>query len=452
MRGSVLKKGDRWYVKIELDPDPVTGRRRQKWHSGFRTRRDAERARIDLLSKFDRGEYVEPSHQTVAEFFAEWLKTIEPTIRESTLESYARNVRLHVVRHIGSVRLTKVDAGVLNGLYAKLLTSGRQPSSRLGAGYSPAVVDRARTLRADRVTLEATAAALRAEFPEAAHITKDTLASLLRRTAAKPAEERPERGLDGRTVNYIHNISHRAFKDAVRWGRLARNPADAADPPPGGQKSDTVEAWDAPTLRRFLTASAAAEDRLHPLWVLLATTGMRRGEALGLRWRDVDFEGGRVSVVQTIIQIGSKASISEPKTRRGRRAISLDPATVAVLREHRRRTLQDRLLVGPDFTDLDLVFHKPDGGWLKPDAVSATFLRRGRRYDVPRLTLQGLRHTWATLALERGVHPRVVQERLGHSTIAITLGIYSHVSPTLHDEAAQLVAGLVMPPARTHNR
>ncbi|HWI04579.1 MAG TPA: Arm DNA-binding domain-containing protein, partial [Acidimicrobiales bacterium] len=121
MRGSVLKKGDRWYVKIELDPDPVTGRRRQKWHSGFRTRRDAERARIDLLSKFDRGEYVEPSHQTVAEFFAEWLKTIEPTIRESTLESYARNVRLHVVRHIGTVRLTKVDAGVLNGLYAKLL-------------------------------------------------------------------------------------------------------------------------------------------------------------------------------------------------------------------------------------------------------------------------------------------------------------------------------------------
>jgi integrase len=246
-------------------------------------------------------------------------------------------------------------------------------------------------------------------------------------------------------VNYIHNISHRAFKDAVRWGRLARNPADAADPPPGGQKSDTVEAWDAPTLRRFLAASAAAEDRLHPLWVLLATTGMRRGEALGLRWRDVDFDGGRVSVVQTIIQIGTKASISEPKTRRGRRAISLDPATVAILREHRRRTLQERLLVGPDFTDLDLVFHKPDGARLKPDAISATFLRRGRRYEVPRLTLQGLRHTWATLALERGVHPRVVQERLGHSTIAITLGIYSHVSPTLHDEAAQLVADLVMP-------
>ncbi len=155
-----------------------------------------------------------------------------------------------------------------------------------------------------------------------------------------------------------------------------------------------------------------------------------------------------MSVWQTIIQIGTKVSITEPKTRRGRRAISLDSGIVAALREHRRRVLEGRLLVGPDFKDLGPVFHKPDGDSLRPDAVSSAFLRRGRRYDVPRLTLQGLRHTWATLALERGVHPRVVQERLGHSTIAITLGIYSHVSPTLHDEAAQAVADMMLPPNR----
>ena len=136
MRGSVVKKGDRWYVKIELDPDPATGQRRQKWHSGYRTKRDAERARIDLLSKFDRGEYVEPSHQTLGEFLTEWLVAIEPTVRHSTFDSYSRNVRNHVIAHIGSVRLTKVDAGVLNGLYATLLASGRRPSSRKGAGYS----------------------------------------------------------------------------------------------------------------------------------------------------------------------------------------------------------------------------------------------------------------------------------------------------------------------------
>lgn len=443
MRGSVVKRDDRYYVKIELDPDPRTGRRRQKWHSGYRTKREAERARVDLLSKFDRGEYVEPSHQSLAEFLEDWLRAIEPTVRPSTFDSYARNVRNHVVAHIGSVRLTKVDAGTLNGLYAHLLANGRRRPSRTGLGYSSAVVERALELRAEGLTLAATATRLRADLAEAEHITKDTLASLLRRHAAGDAAD-VRSGLDGRTVNYIHTIIHRALKDAVRWGRLPRNAADAADPPRGGQKSDGIHSWDAATLREFLATSSSSGDRLHALWVLLATTGMRRGEALGLRWSDADLDAGRLRVVQTIIQVRSKVIIGEPKTARGRRPIALDAGTVAVLREHRRLSLEERILVGPDFEDRGLVFSYPDGSSLKPDAVSATFDRRVRRGGLPPLTLKGLRHTWATLALERGIHPRVVQERLGHSTIAITLGIYSHVAPTLHDEAAEIVAELIL--------
>ena len=102
VRGSVVQKGGRWYVKIELDPDPLTGRRRMKWHSGYRTKKDAERARTDLLSKLDRGEYVEPSHHTVGDFLLEWLDTMEPTVRPSTFESYSRNVHNHVIAHIGA--------------------------------------------------------------------------------------------------------------------------------------------------------------------------------------------------------------------------------------------------------------------------------------------------------------------------------------------------------------
>jgi integrase len=439
----VVKKGDRYYVKIELDADPATGRRRQKWHSGYRTKREAERARVDLLSRFDRGEYVEPSQQTLAEFLEEWLRAIEPTVRPSTFDSYSRNVRNHVIAHIGSVRLTKVDPGTLNGLYAHLLASGHRKPSRRGRGYSSGVVDRALELRATGLSLAATAERLRDEVAETDHITKDTLACLLRRYARGEASDAGTQ-LDRRTVNYVHTIIHRALKDAVRWGRLIRNPADAADAPRGGQKSDGVHSWDAATLRQFLAASAASGDRLHPLWVLLATTGMRRGEALGLRWSDVDLDAGRLRVVQTIIQVRSKVTVGEPKTARGRRPIALDGGTVAVLREHRKRAVEERMLVGPAFEDRDLVFHYPDGSCLKPDAVSAAFVRRVRSAGLPRLTLKGLRHTWATLGLERGIHPRVVQERLGHSTIAITLGIYSHVAPTLHDEAAQLVADLVL--------
>jgi integrase len=350
-----------------------------------------------------------------------------------------------VIAHIGSTRLTKVDAGVLNGLYVQLLASGRRLPSRTGRGYSGEVIARALELRSEGLSLVATAEQLRAEFDEASHITKDTLASLLRRQSERRAVDELPEGLDRRTVNYIHTILHRALKDAVRWGRLARNPADAADPPSGGQKSDGVQAWDAATLRTFLSKSRESGDRLHALWVLLATTGMRRGEALGLRWKDVDLDKGRLSVVQTITQTRSKVTIGEPKTAHGRRSIALDPATVAVLRDHRKMMLEERLLVGPDFADDGLVFHHPDGACLRPEAVSAHFVRRDGQLGLPTLTLHGLRHTWATLALEQGIHPRVVQERLGHSTIAITLGIYSHVSPTLHDEAAAAVAKAVLP-------
>jgi integrase len=444
MRGSVVKKGARYFVKIELDPDPLTGKRRQKWHSGFNTKREAEKVRVDLLSKFDRGEYVEPTQQTLADYLTEWLKAIEHTVRPSTFDSYERNVHNHVIAHIGTTKLAKVDAVVLNGLYSLLLASGRRLPSRTGRGYSREVIDRALELRADGLSLTATAEQMQTEFDEASHITKDTLASLLRRQEQRRAVDDMPAGLDRRTVNYVHTILHRAFKDAVRWGRLARNPADAADPPRAGQKSDGVHAWDAATLRTLLTRSRESGDRLQALWVLLATTGMRRGEAIGLRWKDVDLDKGRLSVVQTITQTRSKVTIGEPKTARGRRSIALDDATVGVLRDHRKTMLEERLLVGPDFSDEGLVFHHPDGACLRPDAVSAQFVRRVGQYDLPRLPLHGLRHTWATLALEQGIHPRVVQERLGHSSIAITLGIYSHVSPTLHDEAAAAVAESIL--------
>jgi integrase len=380
-RGSIVRRGSTWSVKLELERDPVTGKRRQKWHSGYRTRREAERARVELLAKLDVGAYVEPSRATFGEFLLEWLGTIEPTVRPSTLYSYRRNVTLHVVPRVGSTKLTRIDAGVLNGLYAVLLADGRHD----GAG-----------------------------------------------------------GLSPRTVRYVHTIVHRALKDAVRWGRLARNPADAADPP-RAREADKVapNTWSARELRRFLELSHAADDRYYPAWVTLATTGARRGEVLGLRWRDVDLEVGRLSIVQTVTAIRHEVNFSTPKTARGRRAVSLDTGTVAALREWRARQAMERLALGPGYCDHDLVFAKVTGEPLHPERFSREFDRRVERWSLPKMTLHGLRHTWATLALEAGVHPRVVQERLGHSAIAVTLQTYSHVTPTLHADAAELIAGRV---------
>jgi hypothetical protein len=133
MRGSVIKRGSSWSVKLELERDPATGKRRQKWHSGYRTRKEAERARVEMLAKLDAGAYVEPSRATLAEFLIEWAGdadatppvpgTIAPTLRPATLYSYRRNLKLHVIPYVGATRLNRVDAGVLNGLYARLLAA-----------------------------------------------------------------------------------------------------------------------------------------------------------------------------------------------------------------------------------------------------------------------------------------------------------------------------------------
>ena len=377
------------------------------------------------------------SQQTLADYLVEWLTAIEHTVRPSTFDSYKRNMHNHVIAHIGSTTLARVDAVTLNGLYGLLLTSGRRRPSQTGRGYSPEIVDRAIELRALEFSLTETAEILQTEFEEAATLNKNTLNSLLRRRAAAPAvaDEEPK-GLDRRTVNYIHTILHRALKDAVRWGRLARNPADAADPPRGGAKSDGVHAWDAATLRSFLEASRESNDRLHALWVLLATTGMRRGEALGVRWSDVDLDAGRLRVVQTITQVRSKVTIGEPKTAKGRRSIALDDGTVAVLRAHRKLMLEERLLVGPDFNDEGLVFHYPDGSCLRPDAVSAQFLRRVERHGLPRLTLHGLRHTWATLALEQASTRESFKNASATPRSRSPSASTATSRPTLHDEAA----------------
>jgi hypothetical protein len=135
MRGSVVKRGASYSVVVELDRDPDTGKRRQRWHSGYRTKRDAERALAELIDALRRGAYVPKTRLTVNEFVVEWLASVSPTIRPATAYSYARNLRLHVQPYIGTAALVSVDGGTLNRLYAQLLASGRKDLA--GGGLSP---------------------------------------------------------------------------------------------------------------------------------------------------------------------------------------------------------------------------------------------------------------------------------------------------------------------------
>jgi integrase len=193
-------------------------------------------------------------------------------------------------------------------------------------------------------------------------------------------------------------------------------------------------------VRTFLDAIEG--DRMAPAYRLLATTGMRRGEVLGLHWANVDLDKARIVVNRSLTLVNEELVWAPPKTARSRRSLSLDSETVAVLRSHRRRQLEERLNAGEAWHDNDLVFCNEDGTALHPSRFTRRFVTACERAGVPRIRLHDLRHTWATLALQAGIHPNVVSERLGHATTSITLDIYSHVQPELSAHAATAVAEL----------
>jgi integrase len=167
---------------------------------------------------------------------------------------------------------------------------------------------------------------------------------------------------------------------------------------------------------------------------------MRRGELLGLKWSDVDLESGCVSVRRQLLREGGRLRFGPPKTRSGRRSICLDAGTVAALVAHRQQQASGHHLIGGT---LDLVFRRADGSPHDPDVISHQFQRFMSRSELRRIRLHDLRHTHATVSLQAEVHPKVVQERLGHASVKLTLDTYAHVLPPMHRAAADRFAAMV---------
>lgn len=240
-------------------------------------------------------------------------------------------------------------------------------------------------------------------------------------------------GLSARSVVRYHQILHAALRQAVRWQLLIRNPADAVEPPRAARREIRTVT---PAQARAVVG-AAAETSIGPFVRLALLTGMRRGELLGLRWADVDLEGGALHVQQTAQRIlGQGIIFRQPKTRLSRRSIALSPDAVAVLRQHRRRQAEARLLAGSAYGDRDLVFATGLGTPVEPGNLRRAWVGIARAAGVPGLRIHDLRHAHATLMLSQGVHPKVVSERLGHASVNITLDTYSHVLPGLQEAAA----------------
>ena len=247
-----------------------------------------------------------------------------------------------------------------------------------------------------------------------------------------------DQGLAPSTVQKVHAVLHSALKHAVRMRLLVRNPSDDLSLPK--IRRPEIRALTDKEIARLL-ATAKDTSVAVPLLCLL-TIGVRRGELLGLRWSDVELEAGVLSVRRSLEESSSGAVLKEPKTAKGSRTIALPEVTIEALREHRKAQCELRVRVGPAYNSGELVFPGADGEPWWPSNFGRACRRVMKKAKLD-CRLHDLRHTHATMLLRQGVHPKVVQERLGHANIGITLDIYSHVAPHMQEEAAAKIdAGL----------
>jgi integrase len=385
MRGHVRKRGGVWCFVIDL-PRVGTGGRRQRWFSGFDTRKQAEAALSAVLSDLGKGSYVEPSALTVGEFLQRWLDDyVQHNCAAKTGERYAEIVRNHVLPAIGHVRLRELKPAHIQELYSHAKRAGRKDSKG---------------------------------------------------------------GLSGRTVHHIHRVLTNAFNAGVKCQLLANNPVKATTPPRPEAKE--MAALSQQQSLRLLDVLENSPLRL-PVFLAL-TTGMRRGELLGLKWSDIDWDRGIVTVRRALKESRRGLKLQRPKTARSARTIALPPIALEVLRSHKAIQAESRMRLGKAYNDLGLVLAEPVGTFIRPDALSTNFAAFIRRHpELPKVRFHDLRHTHASLLLQAGEHAKVVSERLGHSSVAFTLDTYGHLMPGMEEAAAAKLDGLFGPAGRMKN-
>lgn len=353
------------------------------------SKQEVRRKVRELLHNADKG-ILPPSEQiTLGKYLERWLSdAVKHATRPRTFQSYSELAAWYIVPTLGRHKLTALQPSHVQNLYADLLEQGR-------------------------------------------------------RTGGGP--------LSTKTVRNVHGCLHSALEQAVKWGLVPRNVAGLVDPPRVRRKE--IQALDNGQVRSLL--AAADGTRWEALLTLAIATGMRQGELLGLKWSDVDLD---TRALQVRRQLGRDGTFAEPKTSKARRKVELPSYAVAALREHRARQNELRLKWGVEWDGQGLVFctlagyrgkkAEPDsgtrpGGPLQARNVAREFHKLLERAQLPAMPFHALRRTAATLLLQKGVHPKIVQERLGHSNIAMTLDTYSHVMPSMDRGAADLLDELL---------
>jgi integrase len=430
---TVYQKKDRksWSYRLELERHPLTDERQFEYGHGFETEDAAWTAAVKAKSEHQQGRRIKPSKITVEEFFDEWLDSIRDSVKPSTLANYADYRDAYVVPLIGKKRLQRVDVPVLNMLYRHLLTAGRRKADNNSRMY-------AYWLAEQEAGRESKPQEIVDQCAVTIHAARRAVTRY--RVGRVPVAKMP--GLAPKTVKNVHRMLHLAFSHAVAWRYLEYNPAEHASLPRESRKGTRQRGatWTPEELAAWLRV--AITDRDAGIWVLAATTGMRRSELAGVEREFVDLDNAVLEIGDTRVVVDGKADESDGKTASGRRMISLDPLTVFWLRRHLAMLADEREAFGESYQGTGKLVCHPDGRPVHPDTITTRFRRLVDRAGVRRIRLHDVRHTYATMALDAGVDPKIVSDRIGHANMAYTLAIYTHPSTGKDRDAAGKVAGM----------
>jgi integrase len=361
-----------WELRYSLGRDPATGKRRIATATVQGKRRDAEKELRRLLRTLDLNEHIDPSRMTVREWLTAWLGAIREEVSPKTHERYSEIVDNFLAPELGALPIAKLAPVHISAAYTLWATEGRRDG--------------------------------------------------------KPG------GLSPRSRRHIHRILKAALGRAVEQQIIARNPADVL-----ARHLPKVERREMMTLTAEQAArllEAIKHNRVYWSVLIALSTGMRRGEIVALRWKNIDLDRGVVRVMESLEQTKATLRFKAPKTEKTR-AITLPSFVVEELRRLKRQQAEELLGLGVRQSGETLACARQDGEPMPPRSLTHEFAKvAGRVRDVPRVRFHDLRHSHATQLLAAGVHPKIAQERLGHSTITTTLDLYSHVTETMQGDAA----------------
>ncbi len=453
MKGHVYRRGKTWSYLFDIDPDPLTGKRRQANGSGFKTEREAWKACRAAIADYEKGRPASVSKRKVADALADWLTRIEHAVKPSMQQNWRNYATYYVIPYIGERDVQDIDGAVCDALYAKLLAQGRIKAKPARKAMTQAVHirrltpegkllpclphrdDTGRCYRKHEENDPLLGQPIQRKKPSGHAVAK----------ATEAAQNKLPPGLEPKTVVNTHRMMHRAWEDFTTWGWAKRNVVNDAHPPRVPRKGRKV--WTVAQLQTFL--QWARRDRFFALWVLEVTSGMRRCELAGAPRDLLDLDTGTLPIGTTRVVVDGKVIESDGKTENAQHVLALDPFTVAVLRVHVAMLDQERREFGPDYQDHGLLFCWENGRPPHPDTITRRFKRLAAAAGLPEIDLHGVRHSYATAGRDAKIDWKALSQRIGHADVAFTMKQYVQTDLEADRQVANTLAELILGGALT---